>query len=81
MISVIKLILFCFLVCLENNFINCIHVKIPHGFDHKDTSKFHGFNALQFDGKQLNPFDYEINDVFHRYAVMNRIDKNYYLHF
>jgi hypothetical protein len=68
MILNVNLITICFITCLESSL--TINVNLPHGFNHKDTTKFRGFNAFHFDGKHLNPFDYEIDEVFHRYAVM-----------
>ena len=61
MILSMKLLIICIIACLENGLSNSI--KLPHGFNHKDTANFHGFNALHFDGKHLNPFDYDINQA------------------
>jgi hypothetical protein len=48
-------------------------LTIPTGFDTSNYTAFKGYDANQFDGKPLNPFDYDINDVMTRFAVSFRI--------
>jgi hypothetical protein len=44
-------------------------LTLPNGFDPHDYKAFKCFDAKQFDGKTLNPFDFNSNDVIKRFAV------------
>jgi hypothetical protein len=44
-------------------------LSIPQGFNISNVHNFKGFNATHFDGKELNPFQFDINDVVARYKV------------
>jgi hypothetical protein len=43
--------------------------SIPEGFNISHVHHFKGFNATHFDGRELNPFRFDINDVFARFKV------------
>jgi hypothetical protein len=48
---------------------NADKMVIPKGFNTSNVNAFKGFNAYHFDGKKLNPFQFDINDVFARFKV------------
>lgn len=43
--------------------------SIPQGFNISNVHAFKGYNATHFDGRELNPFQFDINDVLERYKV------------
>ncbi len=48
---------------------NADKADIPKTFDTSNVNSFKGFNASSFDGKKLNPFQFDTNDVYARYKV------------
>jgi hypothetical protein len=54
---------------LSDTFHSLTGLSLPKGFDPSNFKAFKGF-----DGKHLNPFDYDINDVMIRFAVNIRIN-------
>jgi len=59
---------------LSDTFHSLTGLSLPKGFDPSNFKAFKGFDVHQFDGKHLNPFDYDINDVMTRFAVNIRIN-------
>ncbi len=48
---------------------NADNAGIPKGFNTSNVNAFKGFNAFDFDRKKLNPFEFDVNDVFTRFKV------------
>jgi hypothetical protein len=51
------------------NSTNADNVVISKGFDTSNVKSFKGYDTYHFDGKKLNPFEYDIKDVFTRFKV------------
>jgi hypothetical protein len=51
------------------NSANAVKVVIPKDFDTSNVESFKGYDTYHLDGKKLNPFEYDIKDVFTRFKV------------
>jgi hypothetical protein len=50
-------------------FVSSYSANADKGFSPSNVNSFKGFDAYGFDGKKLNPFQFDINDVFTRFKV------------
>jgi hypothetical protein len=68
MLSIVIIIVY-FHSIIALDILNTTNLKQTIKFDPKNVSTFFGFDALDFDGKEFNPFEYDLENISNRFMV------------